>query len=81
MTDATCFIALTKNDGGGHCSKERVNFSAVEACLKQLTAGEPFPSKTLKMAYKSKSSNNPSFMAAMLRAQGLPTIPQARPVF
>lgn len=65
------FIALTKNDGGGYYSKERVNMLAIEACLVARRAGEPFPSKTLKDAYKSKSSNNAGFMTATLRALGL----------
>jgi hypothetical protein len=65
------FIALTKNDGGGYYSKERVNMLAIEACLVAHRMGEPFPSKTLKNAYKSKSSNNAGFMTATLRALGL----------
>ena len=65
------FIALTRNDGGGYYSKERVNLLAIEACLVAHRAGEPFPSKTLKDAYKSKSSNNAGFMTATLRALGL----------
>lgn len=65
------FIALTKNDGGGYYSKERVNILAIEACLVTHKAGAPFPSKTLKDAYKSKSSNNAGFLTATLRALGL----------
>lgn len=65
------FIALTKNDGGGYYSKERVNMLAIEACLAANKAGEPFPSKALKDAYKSKSSNNAGFLTATLRALGL----------
>jgi len=65
------FIALTQNDGGGFFSKERVNMLSIEACLDAHKAGEPFPSKTLKDAYKSKSSNNAGFMTATLRTLGL----------
>lgn len=65
------FIALTKNDGGGYYSKERVNMLSIEACLDAHKAGEPFPSKALKDAYKSKSSNNAGFLTATLRALGL----------
>ena len=65
------FIALTQNDGGGFFSKERVNMLSIEACLDAHKAGEPFPSKTLKNAYKSKSSNNAGFMTATLRALDL----------
>lgn len=65
------FIALTKNDGGGYYSKERVNMLSIEACLDAHKAGAPFPSKALMDAYKSKSSNNSGFMTATLRALGL----------
>jgi hypothetical protein len=65
------FIALTKNDGGGFFSKERVNMLSIEVCLDAYKAGAPFPSKVLKDAYKSRSSNNAGFMAATLRALGL----------
>jgi hypothetical protein len=65
------FIALTQNDGGGYFSKERVNIRSIEACLAVHKAGAPFPSKALKDAYKSRSSNNAGFLTALLRALGL----------
>jgi hypothetical protein len=57
------YIALTKN-GGGHFSKERVNMLSIEACLTAHKALGPFPSKTLKDAYKSKSNNNSGLLLA-----------------
>jgi hypothetical protein len=74
LADHDCtnlFIALTQNDGGGYFSKERVNILAIEACLAAHKAGAPFPSKALKAAYKSRSSNNAGFLTATLRALGL----------
>jgi hypothetical protein len=65
------FIALTQNDGGGYFSKERVNLLSIESCLAAHKAGAPFPSKALKDAYKSKSSNNAGFLTATLRVLGL----------
>lgn len=65
------FIALTKNDGGGYYSKERVNLLSVESCLQAHKTGTPFPARALKDAYVSKSSNNAGFMTATLRALGL----------
>lgn len=65
------FIALTQNDGGGFFSKERVNMLSIEACLDAYKAGAPFPSKALKDAYKSRSSNNAGFLTATLRVLGL----------
>jgi hypothetical protein len=65
------FIALTQNDGGGFFSREGVNILSIEACLAGHKTGAPFPSKTLKDAYKSRSSNNSGFLSATLRALGL----------
>lgn len=65
------FITLTQNDGGGFFSKERVNMLSIEACLGAYKAGVPFPSKALKDAYKSRSSNNAGFLTATLRVLGL----------
>lgn len=65
------FIALAQNDGGGFFSKERVNMLSIEACLDAHKAGEPFPSKTLKEAFRSQSSNNAGFLSATIRALGL----------
>lgn len=65
------FIALTQNDGAGFFSKERVNMLSIDACLDAYKAGAPFPSKALKNAYKSRSSNNAGFLTATLRVLGL----------
>jgi hypothetical protein len=65
------FIALTQNDGGGYFSKERVNMVSIEACLAAHKTGAPFPSKALKDAYQSRSSNNAGFLSATLRVLGL----------
>lgn len=65
------FIALTANFGGGFFSKERVSMLSIEACLAAFKAGEPFPSKAIKDAFKSRSSNNAGFMTACTRALGL----------
>jgi hypothetical protein len=65
------FIALTHNDGGGFFSRERVNMLSIEACLAGHKTGAPFPSKALKGAYKSRSSNNAGFLSATLRMLGL----------
>lgn len=65
------FIALIQNDGGGYFSKERVNMLSIESCLAAHEAGVPFPSRALKGAYKSRSSNNAGFLSATLRALGL----------
>lgn len=65
------FIVLTKNDGGGYYSKERVSLLSIETYLDAHKAGAPFPAKALKDVYKSKSSNNAGFLTATLRTLGL----------
>ncbi|WP_313707166.1 hypothetical protein [Massilia sp.] len=64
-------IAVTKNEGGGYFSRERVPFRAIVACLEKYKSGEPFVSKVLKDVFVSKSSNNAGFLCAVLHALGL----------
>lgn len=65
------FIAITGNKGRGYFSKEHVNISKIEACLDSSSSAKPSPSKTFKEAFVSRSSNNPGFLAAVLRHEGL----------
>lgn len=64
-------IAVTRNEGGGYFSRERIRFQTVVTCLEQYKAGMPFVSKVLKDVFVSKSANNAGFMAAVLHALGL----------
>lgn len=64
-------IAVTKNEGGGYFSRERVPFRAIVACLEKYKSGEPFVSKVLKDVFVSKSANNAGFLCAVLHALGL----------
>ena len=64
-------IAVTRNEGHGHFSRERVHFRTVMTCLEKYKSGMPFVSKVFKDVFVSRSSNNASFMAAVLRALGL----------
>ncbi len=66
-------LMITSNEGGGNFSNEIVPFANVTDSLKGVKAAQPFPAKTLKSAFKGKSANNPGFMAAILRAEGLTT--------
>jgi hypothetical protein len=65
------FIALTSNKGGGYFSKEHVKISKIKACLDPSSSAKPSPSKNFKEAFVSRSSNNPGFLAAVLRHEGL----------
>ena len=64
-------IAVTRNEGGGYFSRERIRFQTVVTCLEKYKAGMPFVSKVLKDVFVSKSANNAGFMAAVLHALGL----------
>jgi hypothetical protein len=65
------YLALTANDGGGYFSREAVPFSAVERCVEGLAANQPILAKAFKSAFVSRSANNPGFLAAVLRQEGL----------
>lgn len=64
------FLTITDNDSGGYFSKEIVSFDAVEQCLPAVMS-LPFSAKQLARSFKGKSANNPGFMAAILRSNGL----------
>jgi len=64
-------IAVTRNECGGHFSRERVPFRTIVTCLEKYKSGVPFVSKVLKDFFVSKSANNAGFMAAVLHALGL----------
>ena len=64
------FITITANAGGGQFGRDIVPLSAVERCL-PADKTLPFPAKVFAPSFTSRSSNNPGFMAAILRAEGL----------
>lgn len=73
-------IAVTRNEGGGYFSRERVPFRAIVTCLEKYKAGVPFVSKVLKDVFISKSANNAGFLCAVLHALGLlAAAPDAKP--
>lgn len=65
------YVAITANESGGYFSRERVQIDQIEGCLKATKPDKPFPSKTFKDAFTGKSSNNPGFLTAILRSEGL----------
>lgn len=64
------YITISGNSGGGYYSNEIVSLAAVEACL-PADSTQPIAAKSLAAAFVGKSANNPSFMAAILRSEGL----------
>lgn len=70
--DNTLSIALTGNESGGYFSQEAVPMAKIDQCLQELLAsGKPFPAVRLKHVFIGKSTNNPSFLAAVLRHEQL----------
>ena len=64
------YVSIVANDSGGYFSNEIAAFEHIEACLPaDLT--QPFAAKALIPAFVSRSANQPSFCAALLRAEGL----------
>jgi len=64
-------IAVTKNEGGGYFSRERVPFHVIITCLEKYKPGAPFVSNVLKDVFVSKSANNAVFLCEVLHALGL----------
>lgn len=64
------FLTIVGNDGGGYFSTEIAPFDRIEACL-PADRTQPFAAKALIPAFVSRSANQPSFAAAVLRAEGL----------
>lgn len=64
-------IAITKNEGGGYFSRERVPFRTIVTCLEKYKSSVPFVSKVLKDVFVSKSANNAGFLCAVLHTLGL----------
>lgn len=66
------YFAITGNQGGsGYFSREAVPFAKVRQCVADVQPGTSLPSKTFRHAFVGRSTNNPGFLAAILRAEGL----------
>lgn len=64
------YVSIVANDSGGYFSSELAPFENIEVCL-PAERTQPFAAKALIPAFVSRSANQPSFCAAMLRAEGL----------
>lgn len=64
------YVSIIANDSGGYFSNEIASFDGIEACM-PADHTQPFPAKALIPAFISRSANQPSFCAALLRAEGL----------
>ena len=72
------YVSITANDSGGYFSNEIARFDGIEACM-PADHTQPFPAKALIPAFVSRSANQPSFCAALLRAEGLTTAAEGKP--
>jgi hypothetical protein len=67
--DKRQYLRLTSNNSGGLFSKEWVGLDAIYALLESLDVDKPFKSSTFKAVIKGGSSNNVSFLSAVLRCE------------
>lgn len=65
------YICLLGNDTGGYHSKEAVPFSAIKTCIDGVSDQHPIAAKVFKSVFRSRSANNPGFLVAVLRHEGL----------
>jgi hypothetical protein len=72
------YVSIVANDSGGYFSTEIAPFEKIEACL-PADRTQPFAAKALIPAFVSRSANQPSFCAALLRAEGLTAAVDGKP--
>lgn len=72
------YVSIVANDSGGYFSNEIAGFDGIEACM-PADHTQPFPAKVLIPAFVSRSANQPSFCAALLRAEGLTAAAEGKP--
>jgi len=72
------YVSIVANDSGGFFSNEIASFDRIEACLPS-DRTQPFAAKALIPAFVSRSANQPSFAAALIRAEGLTAAVEGKP--
>lgn len=65
------FLMMVDNEGSGYFSREVVPFGKVEHCLTAAVNPKAMPATAFRAAFIGKSANNPGFLVAILRAEGL----------
>lgn len=71
------FVMVTGNDGGGYYSKEITSMSKILSCLP--ADGAAFAGKALAKACVSRTANQPGFLMAILRHEGLTAAASDKP--
>jgi hypothetical protein len=64
------YISIIGNSSAGCWSSECVPLTEIECCL-PADRSQAFPARNLASAFTGRSANNPTFLAAVLRAEGL----------
>lgn len=72
------YLSIIGNDSGGFFSNEIASFEKIEACL-PADRCQSFAAKALIPAFVSRSSNQPTFAAALIRAEGLSAAVEGNP--
>ena len=67
--ESEVYLMVTSNSGGGFFSIEWVSLNAAQTLLEK--ASQPLTSYALRNLYKGKSANNPAFLMAALKHEGL----------
>lgn len=65
------FFRIYANSGGGLFNPEWIALEAIKAAVSSLPPDAPFRVSVLFGLYEGKSVNSPSFLAAILKAEGL----------
>lgn len=75
------FLTIVHNETAGYFSREYVPLSKVETVIADaMSTATSFPASRLKAAFEGKSINNASFLAAILRNEGLITASPEHPL-
>lgn len=72
------YVSIVANSSGGFFSNEIASFDRIEAYL-PADRTQPFAAKALIPAFVSRSANQPSFAAALIRAEGLTAAADGKP--
>lgn len=73
------FLRIAHNDGGGYVSDEAVPLNKLRSCINQRASDQPMRSAIFMAAFKGRSSNNPTFAAAVMINEGLLSRDPQRP--
>ncbi|MEY4414714.1 MAG: hypothetical protein RIQ53_2007 [Pseudomonadota bacterium] len=65
------FLRIAKNDGGGYVSDEAVSLHQLRRCINEHPAEQPMRAMAFKTAFIGRSSNQPTFAAAVMLGEGL----------